>query len=44
MVEEMATELDHETLSGPKTPTEEQGEAFARSTAVPDKTADVKKR
>jgi hypothetical protein len=44
MVEEMATELDHETLSGPKTPIEEKGDAFATSTAVADDKAEVKRR
>jgi hypothetical protein len=44
MVEEMATELDYETLSGPKTPPEERNDPMAKSTAVPDGSAEVKKR
>ena len=44
MVEEMATELDYETLSGPKTPLEEKGDAFAKSTGVADGQAEVRKR
>lgn len=44
VVEEMATELDYETLSGPKTPEEEKGDVIAKSTAVSDGSAEVKKR
>jgi len=44
MVEEMATELDYETLSGPKTPFEEKGDAFTTSAAVAANEAEVKKR
>ena len=44
IVEEMATELDYETLSGPKTPGEEEGDDIGKSTAIPDGAAQVKKR
>lgn len=44
MVEEMATELDHETLSGPKTPIEEKANAFATGNAVANDKAEVKRR
>ncbi len=44
LVEEMATELDYETLSGPKTPPGEQMDAAAKSTAVPDGSAQVRQR
>lgn len=44
MVEEMATELDYETLSGPKTPDEDVVEPLGKSTAIPDGSAELKKR
>lgn len=44
MVEEMATELDYETLSGPKTPGEEKADALGKSTAIPDGSNELKKR
>ncbi len=44
MVEQMATELDRETLSGAKTPSEEEIDASGKSTAVPDGSGEVKKR
>lgn len=49
MVEMAATELDYDTLSGPKTPIEERAEFVerndsAKSTAIPDGDAGVKKR
>ncbi|EXJ82779.1 hypothetical protein A1O3_06594 [Capronia epimyces CBS 606.96] len=43
-VEEAATELDHAIISGSKTPLEEKDDAVARSTGVPDGSAQVKKR
>ena len=50
MVEVAASELDYDTLSGPKTPSVEKEDEFARmadfakSTAVPDGDAEVRKR
>ena len=44
MVEVAASELDYSEISGPKTPNEEKPDAFARSTAVPDGSAEVKRR
>lgn len=44
VVEEMATELDYETLSGPKTPEDEKVDSFAKTTALPEGSAQVKRR
>lgn len=44
MVEEMASELDRETLSGAQTPPSEKVEVHGKSTAIPDGSVEVKRR